>query len=134
MNPALSIFVLTSLNALFICLFNRHNGNSQNIKKLKEKSHEYRVMLREAMKEKDQPKYETLSKEFVKINGKIFNFSLRPILLSIIMFTALGLFLRTFYNTEIIIFPFLNVNMGWFWMYLLANACMMMFFRRILDV
>jgi uncharacterized membrane protein (DUF106 family) len=131
--------LLISLAASAISvIISKYLSDQGAIKNLKTEMKALNEKVKKAQKEGNTSEMNRYSSELMKTSGKQFQYTMKPMVVSMVMFIGLLMFLGSAYVDLVvpspINIPFVGNQLGWFHWYILIVIPMSFVFRKLLSV
>lgn len=140
LNPALVVFLVGVFVSLTMSFVNFKFLGGENARKIKKRIHELRMKMLEAQKSADMKKMNECLKDILKLNSEYMKLSLKPMLVSLLLFALIVPFLnRTYTGTVVATIPqslplIGGFKLSWFWWYLICTFVVGWIVRKILGI
>ena len=132
------VLIISLALSLLMVILTKLLTNQDEIKKAKREMKFYQEKIKKAQKAGDNQTVSKLSNDMLKASSKQLRQSMKPMLVSLIIFViALGWLAAEYGELVInlpITLPFLGAELNWFWWYLIIVLPTSFIFRKMLGV
>lgn len=136
--PYQEVLIWSVLLSFILAILYRVLTNPGEIRTLKNNMKELREKANKALKAGEKEKSNQLTNEMLKMSGKQMKYTMKPMMLSFILFFVfLGWIGPTYADMVVtmpVAIPFLGSEFNWFWWYLIITVPMTLVFRKLLGV
>ncbi len=138
--PFEEILIISVILAFITALLYRLLINQVDIRKLKEEMKFYQDKIKGAQKGGDKEAVSKLSSEMLKLSSRQFRMSMKPLMVSGVVFLLVIGWIAARYGETIIAAPFaipfivVDSQFTWFWWYVIIVMAANIMFRKLLGV
>jgi len=136
-NPALSLFIFSSLLALLITIINRLAMGKDFLDNVKRRMEELREGMLEAQRKGEKEKVEKLMEDMLKLNTEYMKKSLKPLLISSILILLFFPLLQQRYTGKMISLPvsipLFGGSVNWYIWYFMVSLAISWMIRKFLE-
>lgn len=106
------------------------------VKSLKEEMKKIQKQMKDV--KQDTKKVNELLNRSLELQGKLMNHTMKPMMISFVVFIPAIYFVREFFSTVVLILPFtipfVGSELGWFGIFILVGLVSNLIFRKIFDI
>lgn len=132
------IFILTLALTLLTSVIHKRFTRQNVLKKIKDDLTFYKERMKSAQKSGDIKTANEMMKAMLSLNKKYFMASMKPMIISLVIFTVVLFAFGIIYAEAVIKLPIniplLGNELNWFWWYFMVAIPFSMIFRKLLDV
>jgi len=136
-NPALSLFIFSSLLALLITIINRLAMGKDFLDNVKRRMEELREGMLEAQRKGEKEKVEKLMEDMLKVNTEYMKKSLKPLLISSVLILLFFPLLQQRYTGKMISLPvsipLFGGSVNWYIWYFMVSLAISWMIRKFLE-
>lgn len=146
LEPALSIFIISTLINGIILYVNRKTIWSEDAKKVQEKmkeSEKFKKEIKGAQKKKDVKKVEQLTKKSLELQSKYMSeymkYSIKPLLVSILLAIMILPWFNSVYGNNIVFtipefIPLIGgIKLKWLWWYIICTLSISLLGKKLFE-
>lgn len=139
-TPFEEILIVSVILAFITALIYKVLINQGDMRRLKEEMKFYQDKIKSAQKGSDKEAVSKLSSEMLKLSSRQFRMSMKPLMVSGLMFVLVIGWIGAQYAEAVIAAPFaipfvvVDSQLTWFWWYLIIILAANIMFRKLLGV
>ena len=138
MDPIVEVLLFSIGLSLLMIILTRILTNQKEIKHIRNEMNFFKEKMNKAKKAGDLAKAEQFMNDMLKSSNKQLKHTMKPLLVSMIVFITAFQFLGAVYSELVVILPvalpFLGAEINWFWWYFIIIIPSSMFLRRFFDI